>query len=131
MNEPIPNKPTTSTGIDPRLSGLLSYLVPPLTGIVFYLIEKQDDVVRWHAAQSIVFGVAWVIVWVAAQVLSTVFWSVPILGWIAGVLVWVALGLGGFILWVLCLVKGYSGEKWRMPALAQFADRVLASDITI
>lgn len=131
MNEPIPNKPTTSTGIDPRLSGLLSYLVPPLTGIVFYLIEKQDDVVRWHAAQSIVFGVAWVVAWVAVQVVSIVFSVVPILGWLAGVLLWIAIGLGGFIVWVVCLVKGYSGEKWRMPGLAQFADRVVASDASL
>ena len=54
------DQPTSSdtTGMDPRLAGLLSYLVPPITGIIFYLIEKRNAVVRWHAAQSIVFGVA-------------------------------------------------------------------------
>lgn len=111
-----------STGMDPRLAGLLSYLVPPITGIIFFLIEKRDDVVRWHAAQSIVFGVAWIVIWVAFMVLT----MIPVLGW----LVWllgIPLGIAAFILWIFCLIKGYSGQKWRMPVLAPYADKVVAS----
>ena len=35
--------------------------------------------------------------------------------------------LGGLILWVVCLIKGYSGQIWRMPILATYADKVVAS----
>ena len=56
---------TTSTGLDPKLAGLLCYILSPLTGIVFFLIEKANPIVRFHAAQSIVFGIGAVIVWVA------------------------------------------------------------------
>lgn len=118
------DQPTSSdtTGMDPRLAGLLSYLVPPITGIIFFLIEKRNAVVRWHAAQSIVFGVAWVAVWVALTILG----FIPVLGWFTWLLT-IPLAIAGFILWVVCLIKGYSGQMWRMPVLAPYADKVMAS----
>lgn len=116
-----PSSPET-TGMDPRLAGLLSYLIPPITGIIFFLIEKRDAVVRWHAAQSIVFGIAWVVVWIGFTVLS----FIPVLGWFVWLL-WIPLFIVGFIVWIFCLIKGYSGEKWRMPVLAPYADKIIAS----
>jgi uncharacterized membrane protein len=116
-----------TTGMDPKLAGLLAYLVPPITGIIFFLIEKRQAVVRWHAAQSIVFGVAWIALWIGATILSMVLSAIPIVGWLIGIVLWLVLGLGGFLLWILCLIKGYSGEMWRMPFLAQFADRIYGS----
>jgi uncharacterized membrane protein len=108
--------------MDPRLAGLLSYLFPPITGIIFFLIEKRDAVVRWHAAQSIVFGVAWIVLWVALSILN----MIPILGWFTWLLT-IPVAIAGFILWVVCLIKGYSGQMWRMPVLAPYADKVYAS----
>lgn len=122
--------PAQSTGMDPRLAGLLAYIVPPITGIIFILIEKTNRVVRWHAAQSIVFGVAWIALWIVFMILSTVLsMVVPILGSIIGLLIWIVLFIGGFVLWVICLIKGYSGEMWRMPVLAPYADKVMGSNI--
>ena len=130
MNEPEPIPPGSS-GLDPKIGGLVSYAVPPVSGIVMFILEKQDEVIRWHAAQSIVFGVAWVALWVAYWVLSTLIATlIPILGFLLSVFLWVVLFIGGFVIWVVCLVKGYSGEKWRMPLFAQFAEQVGASEPT-
>lgn len=116
--------------MDPKLAGLLAYVIPPLTGIVFLLIEKSNNVVRWHAAQSIVFGVAWIVLWVVFTVLSMVLSTViPLIGTVISLLVWLVIFLGGFILWVVCLIKGYSGKIWRMPGLAQFADKIVAAKV--
>ena len=80
---------TQSSGMDPKLAGLLAYLVPPITGIVFFLIEKSNQVVRWHAAQSIVFGVAWIVIWIALTVISMVLSAIlPIIGTIIGLLIY-------------------------------------------
>lgn len=128
MEQPPP--PAQSSGLDPKLAGLLAYLVPPITGIIFLLIEKRNRVVRWHSAQSIVFGIAWIVLWVVFTVLSTILSAViPLLGAIGSILIWLILALGGFVLWVICLIKGYSGEMWRMPVAAPYADKILASDI--
>jgi uncharacterized membrane protein len=119
---------TQSSGMDPKLAGLLAYLIPPITGIIFFIIEKSNWVVRWHAAQSIVFGVAWIVVWVAISVLSMILAAIiPIIGTIISLLVWIVVFLGGMILWVICLIKGYSGTMWRMPLIASWADKVMGS----
>jgi uncharacterized membrane protein len=117
---------TQSSGMDPKLAGLLAYLVPPITGIIFFLIEKTNQVVRWHAAQSIVFGIAWIVLWIAFTVLSMVLTAIlPIIGTIIGFLIWIVVFLGGMVLWVVCLIKGYSGQMWRMPIIAPYADRLM------
>ena len=119
---------TQSSGMDPKLAGLLAYLVPPITGIIFFLIEKTNQVVRWHAAQSIVFGIAWIVLWIAFTVLSMVLTAIlPIIGTIIGFLIWIVVFLGGLVLWVVCLIKGYSGQVWRMPIIAPYADRLMGS----
>lgn len=73
----------TSTGLDPQLAGLLCYVLSPLTGIVFFLIEKTSPVVRFHAAQSIVFGVGAVILWIAIAILSYLFYQIAPGPWAA------------------------------------------------
>jgi uncharacterized membrane protein len=119
---------TQSSSMDPKLAGLLAYLVPPITGIIFFLIEKTNRVVRWHAAQSIVFGIAWIVLWIALTVLSMVLSAIlPLIGTIIGFLITFVVFIGGFILWVVCLIKGYSGQMWRMPVVAPYADRLMAS----
>jgi uncharacterized membrane protein len=119
---------TQSSGMDPKLAGLLAYLVPPITGIIFFLIEKSNRVVRWHAAQSIVFGIAWIVLWIALTVLSMVLSAIiPIIGTIIGFLVTFVVFIGGVILWIVCLIKGYSGQMWRMPVVAPYADRIMGS----
>ena len=119
---------TQSSGMDPKLAGLLAYLIPPITGIIFFLIEKSNQVVRWHAAQSIVFGVAWIVLWIALTVLSMVLSAIiPIIGTIIGFLVTFVVFIGGVILWIVCLIKGYSGTMWRMPFVALFADKILGA----
>lgn len=125
MNEQPSSSP--SSDIDPQLAGLLAYLVPPITGIIFFLIEKEREVVRWHAAQSIAFGAVWIVLWVVFVVLSTILSAaVPIIGWIISTVIWLGLAVGGFVLWIMCLIKGYSGKMWRMPVVAGFADKVYA-----
>ena len=52
----------TSTGIQPNVAGLLSYVLGWLTGLIFFLIEKENKFVRFHALQSmIVFGALFVL----------------------------------------------------------------------
>lgn len=135
MNEYNPPPPeahpvgqATSTGLDPKLAGLLCYILSPLTGIVFFLIEKAHPVVRFHAAQSIVFGIGAVLLWVAIAVLSFLFYQIA---WSLGslfMLIQTLVGIGLFIVWVVLLIKGYSGERWRLPVVGDMAERLAASE---
>jgi len=43
----------TSTGIQANMAALLSYLAGWITGLIFFLVEKENKFVRFHAMQSI------------------------------------------------------------------------------
>lgn len=117
----------TSTGLDPKLAGMLCYILGLITGLIFFLVEKTNRTVRFHAAQSIVFSVTTIVVWMVLFVLSIIMhqisWTLGNLFGIVTTLVW----LGIFILWIVLLIKGYSGERWKLPVLGDVADRLVSN----
>ena len=54
MDEEKKDLGETSIGMQPNLAGLLCYFFGFITGLVFYLIEKKNKFVRFHAMQSMV-----------------------------------------------------------------------------
>ena len=44
----------TSVGLQANVAGLLCYLVGWITGLIFFLIEKENKFVRFHALQSLI-----------------------------------------------------------------------------
>jgi len=68
-----PVEPTaTSLGPDENVLGAISYLFAPLTGSLVYLLGDDNEFARFHAAQSIVFGVASIVVYVTLNIATTV-----------------------------------------------------------
>jgi uncharacterized membrane protein len=125
MSSPVPspsNTPSTSGGLTPNLAGALSYLLGPVTGIIFLVLERTNNFVRFHAMQSTVLGVAWIILSIALSVLSGI---VPVIGWIFGLLISIVLGIGGFILWLLLMWNAYQGKEWELPVVGPFARKQL------
>lgn len=118
----------TSTGVDPRLSALLCYTAWWLSALVFLVVERRHHGVRFHAAQSLVlFGGFSVVIAILAVV------SVAMLVVSAGAyqaarllvyLVWiVAVGV-----WLVLMVRTFQGETWRVPVVADIADRLVARE---
>jgi uncharacterized membrane protein len=125
MSDPLPTT-TTSTGLTPNLAGALSYLLGPITGVIFLLLEKDNRFVRFHAMQSIILGVLWIVVSFALSIVSGIVAMVPILGWIVAALVSFGLAIVGLILWVLLMVKAFQGEEWEAPIAGPMARRQVA-----
>jgi uncharacterized membrane protein len=114
----------SSTGLDPKLAGLLCYILGIITGLIFFLIEKSNDVVRFHAAQSILFSGSMIVLWIIITILQFVILSISLsLGSIFSLLT-MLLGLAVFVLWVVLLIKGYSGQKWKLPVIGDIAERM-------
>ncbi|MGE5197379.1 MAG: DUF4870 domain-containing protein [Deltaproteobacteria bacterium] len=102
----------TSIGMQPNLAALLSYLLGFVTGIIFYLIEKENKYVRFHSMQStIVFGFFFI--------LSLVLWVIPVIGWVLMPL----LSVAEVILWVVLMVKAYQGEIFKVPVAGDIAQK--------
>jgi uncharacterized membrane protein len=103
--------PKTSSGLEPNVAGLLCYLVGWITGLIFFLIEKENEFVRFHALQSILLSVALIIV-------EIILWIIPIIGWVLVPI----LGIGIFILWIFMMVKAYQGKKIKLPIIGKIAE---------
>jgi uncharacterized membrane protein len=104
--------PGSATGLKKETAAALSYVIGPITGLIFLLLEK-DEYVRFHAMQSIVFSVA-------AFVLNSVLGITVILSPIVPILV-----LLEFALWLVLIFKASQGEKWEIPYLGQYVYRLL------
>ncbi len=42
-------KGKSSTGLEQNIAGLLCYVLGWITGIIFYILEKENEFVRFHA----------------------------------------------------------------------------------
>jgi uncharacterized membrane protein len=107
----MPEEIKTSSGLNQNVAGLLCYLAGWITGLIFFLIEKENRFVRFHAMQSIItFG--------SLTVLSMIFGFMPLL-WILMPI----LGILQVILWVILMVKAYQGEMFKLPVIGEIAEK--------
>lgn len=105
----------TTSAQNQNILGAVAYLLGFITGIVLLLVEKNNKFVRFHAMQStITFG--------GLFILNIVLGFIPVLGWLTGTL----LSLVGLILWLVLMIKAYSGEMYKLPYIGDFAEEQLA-----
>lgn len=124
-----PNGPT-STNMDPNVAAGLSYVLGWITGLIFFLIEKQNRFVRFNAMQSIVLYGATTIFYIALGILSTALvYAVPILGCLFG-LIEGLVGLGVFVLWIICLINAFQGKYFKIPVIGDYAERWSGGGVT-
>jgi uncharacterized membrane protein len=94
----------SSTGLEENVAGLLCYLVGWISGLVFFLIEKDSQFVKFHAMQSIItFGACFILGFI------------PIVGWF----IWII----ALVLWIILMVKAYKGEKFKLPVIGDLAEK--------
>ena len=111
------------TGLAPNFASLVCYICTPITGIIFLLIEKENNDVKFHAWQSLVFGLAYIAVIIMLEVLAAILGMIAsVLGIIIGFFIPIVM-LAAFILWIVCMVKAYQGERWRIPVIGDFASK--------
>jgi len=108
-----------TTNSNEKLVGALTYLAGPITGVLFLLIERKNQYIRYHAMQSVlVFG--------GIFLLQIVLGIVPILGWLMALILSPLIFLVTFLLWLVLMFKAYSGEKYHLPYFGNLADKQLA-----
>lgn len=96
------------TGLKKNTAGALAYVLGPITGVIFLVLEK-DPFVRFHAMQSIVvFVTLFILQWILGLTIILLV-LVPIVGILA------------FVLWLMCIYKAWMGEEWEVPVLGKFA----------
>jgi uncharacterized membrane protein len=108
----------SGTGLEPNIAALLSYVLGWITGIIFFLIEKENDYVRFHAMQSIVVFGAFTVIQIALSILGLIPYVWILFNIISGLL-----GLAAFVLWIFLMVKSYQGDRYHLPYAGDFAEK--------
>jgi uncharacterized membrane protein len=116
----------SSTGLASNIGGLLAYILGPITGVLFLVLEKEDRFVRFHAMQSVVVGVALIAVSIAFSIFSSVLAFIPVLGWIVALVAGLGLAVVSFGLWILLMVRAFQGREWQVPLVGAYARRFVA-----
>jgi uncharacterized membrane protein len=112
---------TSGGGLDPKLGGLLAYLFTWLSGLVIYLTQRDREL-RFHGAQAILLGIAWVVAVFAWTMVSAVLGiASDTLGTLFGFVGWL-LGLAFVAVWVLMMVKAYNQEHYKLPVIGDMAE---------
>ncbi|MEK6868293.1 MAG: DUF4870 domain-containing protein [Nanoarchaeota archaeon] len=90
--------------------GILAYL--GILVLIPLLVKKDDDFVHFHAKQGLVMLIIWIAVWIVAMV--------PYIGWVLGPLLWLIVAIVSLI----AIVKVLMGEKWEIPVVSTYADKL-------
>jgi uncharacterized membrane protein len=114
---------STATGLPSNVAAALACF-PLIGGIIFYLLEKHDNFVRFYAMQSIILGGAWLVFAVAWNVVHLVLAPIPAIGWLfAFVLwaIWAVVNIAVVVAWIITMIKAFSGVRWDIPYIGPIA----------
>jgi uncharacterized membrane protein len=116
-----PQQGPTSMGMSQNVAAGLSYVLFWITGLIFFLMEKQNRFVRFHAMQSIIFfgGVTilniLINIVVAALHYSAFATAIGCIGSIVG--------LAAFVVWIVLLINAFQGKYFKLPVIGDYAER--------
>jgi uncharacterized membrane protein len=103
-----------------RLLVIFAYMGPLA---IVSLAAARSDFVRWHARQGLLLGVVTLVTFVVLRPLHSLMYIIwPFLGEIF-LTMEILIGFGFFLVAVLCLVRGIERTRFRIPFLADLADR--------
>src|SRR5499427_8020886 len=121
--EPIPPPPSspgpelgprsTATGLPSNVAAALA-CIPLIGGIIFYIVEKHDAFVRFYAMQSIIFGIAWILISIGCALISGLFGAIPIpimaniFQGLWNMVAWL-IYIGLFVIFIVTVVRALNG----------------------
>ncbi len=87
--------------------------------LIPFLTVKDSDYIRWHAKQGLTFTAVWFAAYIALLIVNVI----PVIGTIIGLIGWAVMGVGGFVLWIMAMVKAFGGERWKIPVIGDLAEK--------
>jgi uncharacterized membrane protein len=112
-------QPTTGGGLSDNVAGMLAYftIVP---AIVLLLLDPYSKrrFVRYHAFQSLFFAIACMVASFALRIIA----YMPVVRWTT-LMLWPLLWLAELVLWVICVLKAYQGQMFKLPFIGNLAEQ--------
>jgi uncharacterized membrane protein len=119
-NRPAAIAPAVAaSGLADNVAGMLAYFTI-IPAIIFLILEpyNKSRFVRFHSWQCIFFNVAWWILWIGLRIVI----HIPFLGWLT-IFIWPVIWLGGFILWIILVIKANQGQMFKLPVIGDLAQQ--------
>lgn len=115
----------SSTGLQPNIAALLAYVLTWVTGLIFFLIEKQNRFVRFHAMQAILLGAVVVVTQIVLTIIGWVLGNIlGLFSLLTGLLSFVVM-IGFLIGWIFCMIKAYQGQMFKLPVIGDMAENIV------
>ena len=119
----------TALGLDTNVGALLCYLPVCLISLIYSIIvlvtEKDNKFMRFHAFQSLIISVIYIVVMVVLQVIGTgiaIATESAILGSLFGLLTLVVV-VAFLAEMIYGCIKGYQGQKFKFPVVGDMAEK--------
>ena len=116
----VPASTTPSAGgLTDNVAGMLAYMTI-IPAIIFLVMEpyNRNRFIRFHAWQCLFFAGALFVLHAALSI----FTFVPVLALIT-VPLHVLVSLGGFIFWIIVLIKANQGQMYKLPVIGDLAEK--------
>ena len=109
----VPPMATQQGGLSETAAGVVAYITI-VPAIIFLVMEpyNRSPFIRFHAWQSIFFGIT-------VAIVHFVLGVIPILGW----LLLLPVGIVFLILWIFVMIKASKGERYKIPFIGNFAEQ--------
>lgn len=106
-------------GMSDNVAGMLAY-VTIIPAIIFLVMEpyNRNRFIRFHSFQCLFFAAALIILHIGLSIFTVV----PFLALITFPL-HLLVSLGGFILWIVLLLKANQGQMWKLPIIGDLAEK--------
>ena len=128
-SSPAPSGNPTSTGLPSNVAAALA-CIPLVGGLIFYILEKHDQFVRFYAMQSIIFGGAWFLFNIVSMILKD-FFGAPGAGGDFGRALGLPLlrgPLGLLVIMIIAMVKAFTGVRWDIPFVGPIARKQMGEE---
>jgi uncharacterized membrane protein len=112
--------PAANAGLTENAVGALCYLGGLITGIIFLVIApyNQNPRIKFHAFQSILFHLVWMLGWFAMIPLGMLLpFGLSLVLSLFSLLLWA----GGLLLWLFLMWKAFQGQTLSLPVIGGIA----------
>jgi uncharacterized membrane protein len=119
----------SSTGLSANVAGLLCYLAGWITGIIFVVLEKKSNLVKFHAWQSIItFGILDVLLLILFPLSLASMPLIPLggsvyIGLISLMPLAIIASIARFVLWIVLIIQAGTGKMWKVPGAGDWAEK--------
>ncbi len=104
----------SSSGMNENLAALLCYVLGIITGLFFFITEKKSELVRFHALQSSLFFMAWMVIQI---IVAGILIMVPSLLRLFISLIHIL----GIIIWIIMMTQAYRGKYYLLPVIGKIS----------